>query len=26
MGLLKDQLNEEEDPIMRLNPTLYKQV
>ena len=26
VGLLKDQLNDEEDPIMRLNPTLYKVV
>ena len=25
-GLLKDQLNAEEDPIMALNPTLYKVV
>jgi hypothetical protein len=26
VGLLKDQLNNEDDPIMKLNPTLYKVV
>ena len=26
MGLLKDLTKEEDDPIMMLNPTLYKQV